>query len=144
MRRGNPDPLKKLRHYFETNYTSEPVAQQLQKKESETSFPTASIFSSVYKVKDLNRCNEIDIYINTAQESEEVDPVAWWYQRKTCFPNLNNMALDILSVPATSVPSEESFSKAGNLITKKRNRLSQSTIQASMCLQSWLYFLRSK
>ena len=49
-----------------------------------------------------NRCNENDIYINTALESEDADPVAWWDHRKTSSPNLYKMVLDILSIPVTS------------------------------------------
>ena len=47
------------------------------------------------------------------------------------------MARDYLAIPATSVPIEQVFSQAGNLITKKRNRLGQQTIKEIMCLNSW-------
>jgi hypothetical protein len=48
------------------------------------------------------------------------------------------MAFDIMCIPATSVPSEQIFSKARDLITKKRNRLSGQNIGVSMCLNCWL------
>jgi hypothetical protein len=50
------------------------------------------------------------------------------------------IAFDTLYIPATSVPSEQIFSKTGDLITKKRNRLSSKNIRVSMCLNSWLKF----
>jgi hypothetical protein len=42
------------------------------------------------------------------------------------------MAYDVLCIPASSVPSEQAFSKSGNLITKKRNRLGNKSIRASI------------
>jgi len=47
------------------------------------------------------------------------------------------MARDYLAIPATSVPSEETFSLGKNLITDKRNRLAGKTIRICMCLKSW-------
>ena len=47
------------------------------------------------------------------------------------------MAKDYLAIPATSVPSEESFSAGKNLITDKKNRLAGKTIRVYMCLRSW-------
>jgi hypothetical protein len=51
------------------------------------------------------------------------------------------MAFDLLAIPATSVPSEQVFSKAGDLITKRRNRLSKKNIRILMLLEAWLKFL---
>ena len=47
------------------------------------------------------------------------------------------MARDYLAIPATSVPSEESFSLGKNLITDKRNRLAGKMVRIYMCLKSW-------
>ena len=48
------------------------------------------------------------------------------------------MARDFLAIPATSVPVEQILSQAGDLITKKRNRLLPKSIKEIMCLNSWL------
>jgi hypothetical protein len=52
-------------------------------------------------------------------------------------PNLSKMAADFLFIPSTSVPNERVFSKAGDLVTKKRKRLSKNTIKITMLLNSW-------
>ena len=54
------------------------------------------------------------------------------------FPHLAHMAQDFLAIPATTTPSECAFSTAGNLITDQRGKLVSKTVQASMCLKSWL------
>jgi uncharacterized membrane protein YgcG len=50
------------------------------------------------------------------------------------------MAADYCAAPATSVPSEEVFSAASDLITKKRNRMAPETAEARMCARYWLEF----
>jgi hypothetical protein len=47
------------------------------------------------------------------------------------------MARDYLSIPATIVLSEQSFSIGKNLITDKRNCLAGKAIRICMCLKSW-------
>jgi hypothetical protein len=57
-----------------------------------------------------------------------------WSQR---IPSLAQMALDILSIPAMSYEPQRVFSKLGLMITKRRNRIDHSIIQAANCLHSW-------
>ena len=40
------------------------------------------------------------------------------------------MAINLLTIPATSVRSEEEFSSAGEIVNLKRNRLGDKSIQA--------------
>jgi hypothetical protein len=49
------------------------------------------------------------------------------------------MAADYCAAPATNVPSEEVFSAASDLITK-RNRMAPDTAEARMCARYWLEF----
>ncbi|XP_050093827.1 uncharacterized protein LOC126576562 [Anopheles aquasalis] len=43
-------------------------------------------------------------------------------KRKTIYPALSTFAQKYLSVPATSVPCERIFSKAGQIMTERRRR----------------------
>lgn len=52
------------------------------------------------------------------------------------FLTVSQVALNILSIAVTNVPNERTFSTAGNLSTKRRNRMSNPIIQASICLNS--------
>jgi len=53
------------------------------------------------------------------------------------FPIITLMARDYMAIPATSAPSERVFSEAGNLITKKRGKISSENVRYVLCLRSW-------
>ncbi|KAL0220669.1 hypothetical protein RCL1_000523 [Eukaryota sp. TZLM3-RCL] len=65
-------------------------------------------------------------------------PLAWWERNKEAFPQLASLARDYLALQASSVPSEELFSQAASVVTKKRNRLSTASLRALLCLRSWM------
>jgi hypothetical protein len=53
------------------------------------------------------------------------------------FPIITQIARDYMAIPATSAPSERVFSLAGNLITKKRTKISSENVRYVLCLRSW-------
>lgn len=61
----------------------------------------------------------------------------WWHDRRTLYPRLSRMALDYLSIPATSVDVERCFSRGRILLTHLRNRMTAQTTRALMCLNYW-------
>ena len=54
------------------------------------------------------------------------------------FPTLRRLALDLFSCLAMSAKCERVFSRAKQLITDERNRLTASTIQANELQKDWL------
>ena len=79
--------------------------------------------------------SEIDFYLTLQKISLEEDPLVWWNQKKVVLPNLAVQARIYLAIPASSVPSERLFSSAGNVFTKKRNRLSKNSIHNILFLK---------
>ena len=68
--------------------------------------------------------SELDKYLNNQLiDYRTGDPYNWWGQHHKNFPILSILARRFLSPPATSVPSEQLFSAAGDLYDEKRNRL---------------------
>lgn len=146
--RGDEETLLRFKTYFSTHYnntqehmtatnaihTNESGNVQLQSSNK-------SIFSSVYKQKHSRAQDEVEKYFSLPLETEDTEVLLWWSNQKYHLPRLTQMADDVLCIPASSVPSEQAFSKSGNLITKKRNRLGNKSIRASMCLSSWMNFL---
>nr|GFC88574.1 transposase [Tanacetum cinerariifolium] len=54
------------------------------------------------------------------------------------FPVLSRMDMDILSVQATSVASEFSFSISGMVLSIRRTRLTPASLEMCMCLKDHL------
>ena len=50
----------------------------------------------------------------------DANPLEWWRDRVGTNPRIARIAKDVLGIPATSVPSERIFSKAGELISCRR------------------------
>jgi hypothetical protein len=69
--------------------------------------------------------------------SREIDLLVFWKAKQYNFPILAQVARDHLAVPATSAPSECVFSDGGEILTKKRNRISPDTLRWMICLRDW-------
>jgi len=63
------------------------------------------------------------------------DPLEWWKINETKYPNIWLLAQRILSIPATSAPSERVFSAAANIIDKKRARITTDNAELVMFLR---------
>ena len=103
-----------------------------------------NVMSRIFKRRNIEYTEEFSAYLSIPLSDENTDPLEWWKVNKVQFPNLSWMAQDYLAIPATSVPSEESFSAGKNLITDKRNRLAGKTIRTCMCLRSWWVSLKKE
>ncbi len=57
------------------------------------------------------------------------------------FPNLTKLAKIVLSVTATSVPSESLFSKAGITSNNLRNRLNPNLLEKLVFIKSYVIFV---
>jgi hypothetical protein len=90
------------------------------------------------KNEDLHD-TEINTYLSMPLSGPKTNILKFWKDNESYFPILSKMARNYLCIPATSVSCEAMFSKAGDTITKKRNRLSPKLIREIMCLQSWIF-----
>ncbi|GLD95989.1 hypothetical protein PINS_up004667 [Pythium insidiosum] len=73
-------------------------------------------------------------------QSKHADVSAWFRANKMVYPRIELMARDFLAIPATSVPSERAFSKAGCVVTERRARLGSESVSAICELESFLAF----
>ncbi|CAN6487221.1 unnamed protein product [Victoria cruziana] len=60
------------------------------------------------------------------------------FDKTTKYKVLSQMARDLLSIPITSVASEKAFSTGGRIISDSRSSLQPATVEALLCLNSWL------
>lgn len=77
---------------------------------------------------------ELDLYLEEPPISHDENAIAYWKNRPET--TLSKLALKYLNMTATSVPSERVFSKTGQIITKKRNRLKPKNVQNILFLNS--------
>ena len=71
---------------------------------------------------------ELDKYLSENLLNRQLDPLKWWSERMLLYPRLFEMVKRRLCVPATSVPSERVFSKAG-IFNSKRTRLTTEKVE---------------
>ena len=95
---------------------------------------------SAVNVQQTNRTSR-NMVILALYESQDYlhireDPLQWWKSNKShsALKELLPVARKVLCIPATSCPSEHLFSKAGELISQKRNRLKGKKIDMLLFL----------
>lgn len=138
------DPRYKTIAYqnLEINDILEPIRNKLPATSNLPTNNNTSIFvqrlSTARQQRNANT-DELIRYWELADASFDMEPLSWWRAHSTEYPILSKMAQDYLSVQASSVPCEQLFSLAGNVISKKRNRLSSETARACLCLRSWMF-----
>ncbi|KAF5337792.1 hypothetical protein D9758_016288 [Tetrapyrgos nigripes] len=80
--------------------------------------------------------DELDRYLSMDVEATK-DVLGWWYEKRKNFPTLYRMALDYLTIHATSTDVERVFSRGRFLLPYVRNRLSADSTRALICLGQW-------
>lgn len=80
---------------------------------------------------------EVSLYQAEEAISKSKDPLAWWRDNSQ-FKILSQLDGKFFSVPATSVPAERLFSKAGTVVCKKRAALQPKNIDRLLFLHSKL------
>ncbi|GJW95936.1 zinc finger BED domain-containing protein RICESLEEPER 2-like protein [Tanacetum coccineum] len=66
------------------------------------------------------------------------DLLGFWKAKESIFPVLSRMAMDIISVQATSVAFESTFSTSGSVLSIRRTRLTLTSLEMCMCLKDHL------
>lgn len=74
--------------------------------------------------------NEFQRYLGCKilEKDKNLTVLEWWRSHEQFYPLIKNIARKYLSVPASSVSSERVFSLCGNLVNKKRCRLSPNNV----------------
>lgn len=77
----------------------------------------------------------LDIYLTSLTLPNIIDPLLYWQSQLTGGDPLAQMALDVLSAPASSVDVERALSRGG--LTVSRHALSDKSVRAATVLSSW-------
>lgn len=86
--------------------------------------------------REANRLVLVADYADQPIQPRSIDPLKWWWAKKKdgMFIQLIPIVRKFLCIPATSVPSEQLFSKAGELIREKRNAISPENVNMILFL----------
>lgn len=77
---------------------------------------------------------EVQRYLAESNTPRTQDPLQYWKNNQNTYPHFYQLALKSLCSPSSSVPYEGVFSKAGELVSKRRNRLGAKTLQKLLFL----------
>ena len=77
---------------------------------------------------------ELSRYTESQRCERKTDPLAWWKQNERNYPSVARMAKKYLSIPATSVPSERLFSKAGEIVSSRRASIKSKNVDMILFL----------
>jgi len=67
--------------------------------------------------------HKLDLYVAFPTTYRDQCPLQWWTANMNSYPLVVKVTRCLLAIPATLVASERLCSKAGDVITKKHNRL---------------------
>ncbi|XP_050062932.1 E3 SUMO-protein ligase ZBED1-like [Aphis gossypii] len=85
--------------------------------------------------------NILKQYFSLPHSNRKSKPTDFWIKHKILLGELLNLALKYLVIPATSVPSERIFSKAGEIMSAKRNRTHPKNLD--IVIHASLHYLQS-
>jgi hAT family C-terminal dimerisation region len=122
---------------FSRTYNNNPTEAAETQGDSNAVGTTFADFGDISVAQAKTRAEkEIDKYLRAPVESVK-DPLCWWVQHRLIYPSLSRMALDYLSVPATSTAVERVFSRGRQLLPFTRCALSAASMRMYLCLGSW-------
>ena len=72
------------------------------------------------------------------ESNKAESPVKYWLRLQPQYPHLAQLALDVLTIPASSCDCERMFSELGDLLEPKRQKIGVELLAALQALRSWI------
>ncbi|KAG9076095.1 hypothetical protein FRC06_009705, partial [Ceratobasidium sp. 370] len=124
-----------------TTYSSHPVGPS-KPKNRWMELPFDSSMASAPDVTPLTAMSAIDAYLASplvTKDNKATDGglMAYWTREQSQGSPIVDMALDILTAPASSVDAERAFSSGRMAVNYKQHRMGLETFRAKMALGSW-------
>ena len=90
-----------------------------------------------YTIDQLERWRTHEPAWTISQYISGSNPIQYWLDLKPQYPQLSQMAIDILSIPASSCDCERMFSELGDLLEPRRRHMGSGLLAALQCVRSW-------
>ena len=91
----------------------------------------------VTEMDELERWRRFELRWTQEQFEQGSNPVSYWISLRPKYPNLARMAIDILTIPASSCECERLFSELGDLLEPRRRKIGSQLLAAIQCIRSW-------
>ncbi|RYN15529.1 hypothetical protein AA0113_g12768 [Alternaria arborescens] len=91
----------------------------------------------ISKIDELNRWRRYEPAWTKEQFEQEGNPVKYWISLRSRYPNLSRLAIDLLTIPASSCQCERLFSELGDLLEPRRRKIGSQLLAAIRCTRSW-------
>ena len=85
--------------------------------------------------------DETKKFIDIISSSEFESTKSFWIDRQSALPNLYNLALRLLSIPATSAQIERYFSITGQINNKTTNSMSPELLETRSLIKANINFI---
>lgn len=85
---------------------------------------------------DARAIVEVNRYLEEEIINRREDPLKWWANQASVFPNLSHVVRNKFGTVATSVGCERAFSKTGIIISERRSRISLEKVKKIMFLNA--------
>jgi hypothetical protein len=70
--------------------------------------------------------------------NQQGNPVRYWLSLRSKYPALAQLALDIMTIPASSCECERLFSELGDLLEPRRRKIGANLLAALQCVRRWM------
>ncbi|KZV58755.1 zinc finger BED domain-containing protein RICESLEEPER 2-like [Dorcoceras hygrometricum] len=83
---------------------------------------------------------QLELYLDETKidRSVKLDVLAFWKAHQFRYPELAQMARDVLTVPISTVASESAFSVGGRILDQYRSAMKPEVVEALVCCRDWL------
>ncbi|KAK6940581.1 HAT, C-terminal dimerization domain, partial [Dillenia turbinata] len=89
----------------------------------------------------VQRKTQLELYFEEPRmdRNTELDVLVYWKANQFMYPQVAAMALDILSIPVSTVTSERIFNVEGLVLDLNRSLLGPEALEALVCTRDWLH-----
>ena len=98
---------------------------------------TSSAFSELENHLETNFAAFIFNEQGGGHDFNKFDILSFWRSQSIVFLVLSRMARDILTIPVSTVASEQVFSYSGRVLDKRHVCLSDDILEVVMCVKDW-------
>jgi len=93
--------------------------------------------SNIDSIDQLERWRRFEPAWTSAQFEDYGNPIKYWVAMRPKYPQLAQLALDVLSIPSSSCECERLFSQLGDLLEPRRRSIGSQLLAALQCIKSW-------